>query len=169
MAKERLILTGFMGVGKSTVGPKAASILGIRYYDTDSWMETEAGVDIPQLVKSDMIAFRKLEAEALGTILSQEPGVISTGGGIVSTEIGRNALLAAANPVVWLQAPFGESALRVAQDPGRERPLFADKLKALELYNQRTKWYAETSNHTVDASQPIELVVNDIIKIARPD
>jgi len=169
MARKSLILTGFMGVGKSTVGPKAASALEVRYFDTDSWVETEAGIDIPQLVKSDMAAFRKLEAEALEDILSQEPGIISTGGGIVSTEIGRSALLAASTPVVWLRATFEDSARRVAQDSGRERPLFADTTRALELYNERQAWYEETSDHIVDASQPIELVAGDIVKIARPE
>lgn len=169
MAKESLILTGFMGVGKSTVGPKAANVLEIRYYDIDSWMETEAGIDVPWLVKSDMAAFRKLEAEALADILGQEPGIISTGGGIVSTEIGRSVLRAASTPVVWLRASFDDSARRVAQDTGRERPLFADAMKALELYNERRDWYAETSDHIVDASQPVELVVGDIVKIARPE
>lgn len=167
MAKEHLILTGFMGVGKSTVGPRAADILEVRYYDTDDWMETEAGIDVPQLVKSDMTAFRQAEAEALGAILDREPGVISTGGGIVSTAIGRNALRAAGCPVVWLRAPFEDSARRVTQDNGRERPLFADTAKALELYDERAKWYAETSNRIVDATRPIELVVGDIVTIAR--
>lgn len=167
MSKNSLILTGFMGVGKSTVGPEAASVLGVKYYDTDSWMETEAGIDVPQLVKSDMAAFRKLEAEALEDILTQEPGIISTGGGIVSTEIGRSALRAASVPVVWLRASFDDSAQRVAQDSGRERPLFADTAKALGLYNDREEWYAETSDHIVDASQPVELVVGDIVSIVR--
>ncbi len=169
MTKESLVLTGFMGVGKSTVGPKAADILGVHYYDTDSWMETEAGIDVPQLVKSDTATFRKAEAEALEAILDREPGIISTGGGIVSTEIGRSALRAVKCPVVWLHAPFNDSAGRVARDGGRERPLFADAAKALELYNERAQWYAETSGHIVDASQSVELVVNAIVKIARPD
>ena len=169
MAKESLVLTGFMGVGKSTVGPRVSDALGIKYYDTDEWLETEAGIDIPQLVKSDMQAFRNLEAEALEEILNQEPGIISTGGGIVSTENGRKALQATNAPVVWLRASFDDSARRVAQDEGRERPLFADKVKALELFNERTEWYMETSDHVVDASQPVELVVGDIVKIAQPE
>lgn len=167
MTKEHLVLTGFMGVGKSTVGPQAADVLGVRYYDTDDWMETETGIDVPQLVKSNITAFRKAEANALEAILDREPGIISTGGGIVSTEIGRNALRAAGCPVVWLRAPFDDSAKRVAEDNGRERPLFADTATALKLYDERAQWYAKTSDHIVDATQPIELVVGGIVAIAQ--
>lgn len=156
-----------MGVGKSTVGPQAANELGARYYDTDAWMEIEAGVDIPNLVRTDMAAFRKLEARALEEILDREPGIVSTGGGIVSTEVGRSALLAADASVVWLQVPFDEAARRVSQDSGRERPLFDDVEKARELYQGRRKWYEETANHIVDASKPVDLVVGDIVEIAQ--
>ncbi len=167
MASERLILTGFMGVGKSTVGPLAAEELDVNYYDTDEWMETEAGIDIPMLLRSDPAAFRELEARALKVILKRGPGIFSTGGGIVSTEVGRRALLSADATVVCLQVPFDEAARRVSQDSGRERPLFDDAEKARKLYQERLEWYEETANYIVDASRPVDLVVGDIVKIAQ--
>jgi shikimate kinase len=154
-------------MGKSTVGPRVADALRVNYYDTDDWMEKVAGIDVPNLVKTDITAFRKLEADTLGAILEQEPGIISTGGGIVSTEVGRKALVAANAPVLWLRAPFVEAAKRVFQDIGRERPLFNDVDKARELYHERMVWYEETSTYVIDASQPVELVMGDIINIAR--
>lgn len=168
MAGERLILTGFMGVGKSTTGPRVANELGVKYYDTDNWMETESGIDVPNLVRTNMAAFRRLEAATLEEILDLEPGVVSTGGGIVSTEVGRNALLASDVPVIWLRATFDEAARRVSEDTtGRERPLFDDIDKARALNDERQVWYRETASHYVDASQPMELVVGDIVAIAR--
>lgn len=167
MAKESLVLTGFMGVGKSTAGSKAADILDVAYYDTDTWMETNAGINVPQLVKTDMVAFRKLEAETLEHILQQEPGIISTGGGIVSTEIGRRALRASHTPIVWLRASFDDSAARVADDTGRERPLFYDRDTARRLYEERIGWYEETADYTIDAAQPVDLVVDTLVRIAR--
>ncbi len=137
MAGEKLILTGFMGMGKSTVGRQSAKVLEVPYNDTDEWMEINAGVDIPDLVKTDMAAFRVLEAKSLLTILGENPGVVSTGGGIVSTDAGRNALLAAGVPVLWLKAPFDVAAERVLQDTGRERPLFSDIDTARKLYEER--------------------------------
>lgn len=167
MAGEKLILTGFMGMGKSTVGRKSAEILEVPYSDTDEWMEINAGVDVPALVKTNMAKFRELEAGTLRIILSENPGVISTGGGIVSTEVGRKALLASNAPVLWLRALFEVAAERVMRDTGRERPLFSDVDKARTLYEDRMAWYEETASHIVDASQPLELVVGQVVEIAR--
>lgn len=163
MAKEGLILTGFMGMGKSTVGPAAAERIGVAYFDTDDWMETVFGIDVPHLVKTDMSEFRRTEAEALRDILDQEPGVISTGGGIVSTEVGRSALLASRASVVWLKAPFEVAASRVMNDSGRQRPLFSDAESARALFDERQQWYEETADYIVDASQPKEQVVEAVI------
>lgn len=163
MAGEKLILTGFMGMGKSTVGREAAKTIAVPYYDTDDWMETKAGIDIPTLVKTDMAKFRELEAATLMTILGEGSGIISTGGGIVSTEVGRNALLNSNITVVWLKAPFEVAEEHVRQDTGRERPLFSDVDKARALYEERMDWYAETATHIVDASQPLNVVVDQVV------
>lgn len=167
MAGEKLILTGFMGMGKSTVGKKSAELLELSYNDTDDWMETNAGIDIPELVRTDMAKFRELEAATLQTILGETSGVVSTGGGIVSTEVGRRALLATNAPVIWLRAPFEVAERRVMQDTGRERPLFSDVAQARALYEERMSWYEETATHIVDASQPLELIAGQVVEIAR--
>lgn len=165
MAKRNLILTGFMGMGKSTVGPAVAERFDLAYFDTDDWMETEAGIDVPHLVKTDMAEFRRVEAEALKTILDQEPGVVATGGGIVSTEVGRSALMAASASVVWLKAPFEVAARRVMNDTGRERPLFTDIEGAKALFDERQPWYEETAYYIVDASQPKAQVIEAVASI----
>jgi shikimate kinase len=162
-----MILTGFMGVGKSTVGPKVADELTVKYYDTDKWMEMESGINVPELVRTDMAEFRRLEAKALLQILDLEPGVISTGGGIVSTQVGREVLLGTTATVVWMRAPFDDLVNRVHDDTSSVRPLFEDKEKARGLYHERMDWYQETSDFSVNALQPIELVVEDIVNIAR--
>lgn len=168
MAKNTLVLTGFMGMGKSTAGPLAAELLKTDYCDTDDWMESQMGLDVPSLVKTDMALFRRLEASALMEILDLLKGVISTGGGIVSTEVGRAALLNSGVPVVWLRAPFEVAEARVANDNGRERPLFANVDNARKLFDERQEWYEATSTHIVDASQPALLVADDIRSILRP-
>jgi shikimate kinase len=163
MTKEGLILTGFMGMGKSTVGPAVAKRLDLAYFDTDDWLETVSGRDVPHLVKTNMPEFRRLEAQVLETILDQEPGVIATGGGIVSTAFGRAALLAAKVPVVWLKAPFEVAASRVGSDSGRERPLFSNVETARVLFDERQKWYEETAAYEIDAARPAEEVVEAVV------
>jgi shikimate kinase len=165
MANESLILTGFMCMGKSTVGPRVADALGVAYADTDEWMESIAGIDIPQLVRTDMHEFRKAEAAALAAILEQEPGVVSTGGGIVSTEIGRAALGEAAAKVVWLRAPFEVAAGRVLDDAGRERPLFDSVATARGLFEERQQWYEETADFIIDASLSRDDVVRNVLSV----
>lgn len=166
MSNKGILLTGFMGVGKSTVGPEVAERLNVGYFDTDQWMEEVQGLDIPHLVKTDMSEFRRLEAEALKTILDQEPGVISTGGGIVSTEVGRNALKASSATVVWLSAPFEVSANRVMGDTGRKRPLFSDEESARALFDERQQWYEETADCVVDGTLNPSRMATEIIRAA---
>lgn len=160
-----LILTGFMGAGKSTVGKQAAKELDIPHYDTDVWIRN-SGVDVESLVIGDMAEFRRIEAEALETILGQEPGIISTGGGIVSTEVGRNALEAAQASVVLLQVPFERLAERAKNDKKNLRPLFANIEFARKLFNERQQWYEETSDYKIDASGLIRVVVRQVVEIA---
>lgn len=162
MAKEGLILIGFMGMGKSTIGPAVAEQLGVGYFDTDHWLKAQ-GIDIAHLVETNMAEFRRVEAEALEHVLNQEAGVVSTGGGIVSTEVGRNALLASSASVVWLRAPFEVAANRVAHDMVNDRPLFRSIEGARTIFEERQIWYEGTADHIVDASQPLELVVEDVI------
>jgi|GEM_PF-3042207 len=163
---ERLILTGFMGVGKTTITTKTADRLDLPHYDTDEHLEA-SGHDIPALVKNNIDEFRKLEAEALLDLLDEyRYGVISTGGGIVSTAMGRNALRSSQVPVVWLDAPFDVLKERVKHDTGRERPLFKDEVFAKNLYDTRKPWYRNTSTDRVDADRDIEPIVTDIAAIA---
>jgi len=77
-------------------------------------------------------------------------------------------LLASGVPVIWMRAAFDLAAKRVAEDSaGRDRPLFDDVENARALYDERQVWYEKTANHTVDASLPVELVVGEIVAIAR--
>lgn len=165
--REHIVLTGFMGVGKSTAGKLAAAELEIPFTDSDTWLEEHAEVDIAELVRSDMERFRQLEAEAFKQILRTESRVIATGGGIVTTEAGRAALLGSGVPVLWLRAPFTTSAERVSADPGNDRPLFEDLDTAASLHRDRQVWYAQTATHVVDATDTKQQVASAIVSIAR--
>ncbi len=171
MSNTQLILTGFMGMGKTTVGSMAAETLGVPFFDTDVWMKERMELDVPALVRSDMGEFRRREREALGLIIDQEAGVIATGGGFVSTYLGRQALHAARKKglqVVWLQADFEVAAARVAADvTGMERPLFKDVHKARTLFDGRQAYYGITASHIVDAALPARVVADQLVAIAQ--
>ncbi len=162
--EKHLVEVGFMGAGKSTVGKAVAKHLGVPFYDTDRRVAEVAGISIPEIFagKGGEPKFREFEREALMAILEEEPGIVATGGGIVSTHLGRQALIGCGSPVVWLRLDFATTKARVERDVTTQRPLFADPAKALGLFVMREPWYEEVSTAEIDASQPIEVVIDEV-------
>src|SRR5437899_3134876 len=79
---ERLVLTGFMGAGKSTVGRLLAARLGWNFLDLDAHLEERAGATIPEIFALHGEArFRRLESSALASALNRRNTVIALGGG----------------------------------------------------------------------------------------
>lgn len=80
-----LILTGFMGTGKSTLGRLLAHTMGFRFCDTDKIIQQKTGRSIPEIFASNgEAAFRELEKQCVAEWLPEGKSVISTGGGIVT-------------------------------------------------------------------------------------
>jgi len=165
-ATKHLILIGFMGVGKSTVGKRVAHELGLPFYDNDQWVvEQASGMSIPRIFAEEKEeGFRKREITALTTILGLEPGIASTGGGYVSTELGRKSLKDCGVPVVYLQLDFETAAERVEADNENVRPLFDNRENALGLFTMRQDWYLEVATAIVDASRPLDVVAQELAK-----
>lgn len=165
-AKKHLIEVGFMGAGKTTVGMAVAGELGLPFYDTDQAVIEAAGIPIAEIfASSGEPEFRKLELMALRGILERKPGIVSTGGGIVTTKLGRQALTNCSARVVLLDLSFEATKQRVQNDDGPKRPLFDDKVKAHTLYAAREPLYRQVATHQIDASQTFETVVNDMINL----
>ncbi|MEM1441976.1 MAG: shikimate kinase [Verrucomicrobiota bacterium] len=101
---RNLILIGFMGTGKTTIGKQVARSLGFRFVDTDALISKEAGKSISKIFEdSGEEVFRDLETEVLKECGEQENQVISTGGGIVTREENIK-ILKASGYVIWLKA-----------------------------------------------------------------
>ncbi|MBI2399818.1 MAG: shikimate kinase [Deltaproteobacteria bacterium] len=132
-----IVLTGFMGTGKSTVGRLLAKRLGFGFLDLDELIEKEAGIPIKEIFSAHGEAcFREFESRAIKRLASSELGtalVVSTGGGAVVRELNRS-LLRSFGVLVCLKASPEEILRRVGNRP--ERPLLygpdrEDKLHAL--------------------------------------
>src|SRR5262245_34007103 len=81
---HNLVLIGFMGSGKSTIGRQCARILGFRFRDSDTLVERRAGKPISQVFADDgEAAFREMECAAIKTLAATSSVVLSTGGGAV--------------------------------------------------------------------------------------
>ncbi|WP_274650445.1 shikimate kinase [Paenibacillus humicola] len=95
LAKPHVVLVGFMGTGKSTVGKLLAERIGFRYIDADAEIVRREGRDIPAIFsESGEAAFRAAETGALEAIFARdEPSVVATGGGAVLLPRNRELML----------------------------------------------------------------------------
>jgi shikimate kinase len=122
--RPNVILTGFMGTGKTTVGRLVALHLGFEFVDTDELIESEHG-PIPELFADQgEAAFRAIEREVATELASRCNLVVATGGGMMVDE--QNvAALAATGTVVCLTADVDTIVDRALSPGGPVRPLLA--------------------------------------------
>jgi shikimate kinase len=132
-----IALVGLSGTGKSTIARLIATRLGWFWFDTDAMIVERASRSIAQLFGNEGEAyFRKLETETLREVLlTPQPGVIATGGGVVLSEENRRLLQAHAY-VVWLDAPTEVLVTRLSQHD-EPRPLLAGEDPYLRLESLR--------------------------------
>lgn len=119
----RVVLVGFMGAGKSSVGRALAERLGWRFVDTDELVQALSGRTIPELFADGEPFFRQWEAQAIATLFAEEHLVIAAGGGALTHPESRR-MLQALGPTVWLDAPLDVLWARAGADPAR--PLSLD-------------------------------------------
>jgi shikimate kinase len=148
---DNVILVGFMGAGKSSVGRILATRLGRCFVETDEMITATEGRPIPEIFAEKGEAhFRALEDEAVRLLALKRGDVIAAGGGL-PCGAGRAEALRAIGTVVWLSGDFGalyERALR-----GGDRPMLNGKTReqAEALYEARKPFYAR-ADLTVDTT-----------------
>src|SRR5271170_6119043 len=155
---RRLVLTGFMGAGKSTIGRLLATRLSWTFLDLDAHLEARTGATIPQLFERHGEAhFRRLESTALASALGHDHTVLALGGG--TPEELTNRLLLEQTPAtltIFLDAPFPtlydrcmlqDIARPVLEDPAAAQLRFA---KRHPLYRRLANLTIPTANLTTD-------------------
>ncbi len=151
------ILTGFMGSGKSTVGPLLAARLGWKFIDVDYVIEAEAGVTIAELFAlHGEPAFRLREHQTIVRLAAGDALVLALGGGAIEHAATRSLLVAApATLMVHLEV---ELATTLARCAGTEliRPVLADRANLASRYQRRLPLY-----RTAHVSIPVDLLTPD--------
>jgi shikimate kinase len=148
---DNVVLVGFMGAGKSSVGRILARRLGRCFVETDEMITATEGRPIPEIFAERGEAhFRALEDEAVRLLALKRGDVIATGGGLPCRE-GLLEALRAIGTVVWLSGEFAalyERALR-----GGDRPMLHGRTReqAEALYESRKPFYAK-ADVTVDTT-----------------
>ena len=120
---SKIYLTGFMGSGKSTVGPLVAQRLGWRFLDLDDVIAERAGQPIPAIFERGGEAeFRRREIEALREVAKRSSEVVVATGGGALTQAENMKCARGSGFVVYLQAPTNVLAERL-RGTAAERPL----------------------------------------------
>jgi shikimate kinase len=146
-SRRIVLLVGFMGSGKSTVGATLSRRLGWRFEDLDERIEAREGRSIGEIFRdSGEAAFRKTETVALKEVLGESdrtPTVVALGGGAMTQKANLDALETSGATIVWLDAPVEELWRRCAAD-AEVRPLMRNPNQFRQLYEARRAFYMKT-------------------------
>ena len=146
-----IVLTGFMGTGKSTVGTLLAARWGWPFVDLDVRIEQQTGSTIEELFANvGEAGFRAEEARALKAVAGEGPQVVAVGGGAV-IHPGNLTLMRSTGVVVCLRAT-PETILERVGDAAT-RPLLAeavDRRAEVERLLQARAGYYQQAHHTID-------------------
>ena len=156
----RIVLVGFMGAGKSTVGPLAAQRLGWAFLDLDDDIEAAAGRTVPEIFATDgEAAFRAAERASAERAGRRERLVLATGGGAFTVPETRRVLQQGAL-TVWLRCALDALLARIPADGSR--PLAANRATIEPLLMGREASYA-LADLTVDTTHTAPADVARII------
>lgn len=146
-----VILVGFMGCGKTTLGSRLAEKLGFTFVDMDDCIVRKAGRTISDIFAAEGEAgFRRIESEVLEELLARDHMVVATGGGVVT--VPENHLkLKALGFIIWLNLP--ENAIWNRLSRNRTRPLLRTenpKQTVQDLLEKRLPLYAAVADLEAD-------------------
>ena len=163
---DNVVLFGFMGCGKSTVGALLARKTGRPLLDTDGYLEQKYGRSIPQIFASDgEEAFRRMERQVCRELAGRESLILCCGGGTVLDE--ENAdILAQSGVMVFLDAAFPLCYDRIRES---DRPLVRQnsREKMQQIFDRRRPVYLSRAQVIADASVSPMLVADAVLTALR--
>jgi shikimate kinase len=166
---ERVILTGFMGAGKSTVGHLLAEQTGWEFLDLDTHIEKTSGAGAKDLFATmGEPAFRQLESETFAAALSRTHTILAPGGAVIDRAENQLALASSKDKlIVFLDAPFLTLIERCKKQEqmgnSTYRPLLHQTAIANARYDARKILYSSHAQLTVDVADKLPEEIAHII------
>jgi len=163
---HNIVLAGFMGTGKSTVGLLLSKRLGWPLVDTDEEIERVAGCSIPEIFAADgEEAFRRLEKRVVREVAERGRQVVSTGGGVVK-DPDNLAVLEETGTVFCLRAAPETILERVQHETHRPLLEGGDKLQTIrEILASREEMYGQVHNQVDTDGLIPQQVVEKILSL----
>jgi len=146
------VLVGMPGSGKSTIGRRLARALDVPLLDTDAKIVETTGRTIADIFREGEPEFRRIEADVVCTALAEHDGVVSLGGGAITTPRVREALTG--HTVVYLEISAAEGVRRTSG--GTTRPLLAGVdpgERFRELMSQRVPLYRQVATMRINTNR----------------
>lgn len=166
--KNNIILIGYMGCGKSSVGVRLSKKQKVPFLDTDQWIEKKQGTAISEIfARKGEEAFRDMETECLKTLLGETKGsVISVGGGLPVREVNRE-LLKQLGHVIYLKANPETIYERIKGDTTRPLLQTSDPQgKIVEMLTSREDKYMAAAKSIVEVDGKTYMeIIQEILEI----
>jgi shikimate kinase len=162
---QSIVITGFMGAGKTSVARALAHRLACEMIDLDEFIAGREGRTAQAIIEEEgEQRFREIESAALRDALAiREARVIALGGGTWTLEHNRALIREQRTLTVWLDAPF-ELCWQRIENEIHARPLARERASALALYDERREIYSQAQLHIrVDGSQSARAVAEVIV------
>ena len=156
MQYDNIVLIGFMGSGKTSVGKALARQLYKNLVDVDTVIETEQNSSITDIFENKGEEFfRSLEQKCINELTQKTGQIIATGGGLpIYSSIPEKSL------IINIDADFDVILERLSAKERNKRPLLQDESGARALYDQRIDTYREQAQFSVDANQKIPVFIH---------
>jgi shikimate kinase len=165
-----IVLVGFMGAGKTSVGRELAKFLNWEFVDLDDVIEQVEQRSVHQIFAAEGEShFRQIERRELERVLRGSPAdrVISVGGGAFAQSGCAELLAELGATSVLLDAPVEELRRRVTMGGGSVRPLAKDRKRFSQLYADRRSAYEKAQHRFETAGKSVPRVAREIAEWVR--
>ena len=162
-----IVLCGFMGCGKTTVGKRAAKLMKRSFCDLDQYIEQKAGMTVSEIfARQGEAAFRQMENEAVREISKTGDMVVACGGGTVLRPENVEAFHENGSLILLLDVPLPVLQERLKTDTTRPLLQKPDRNRVIaDLYRQRIGKYRRAADVTVRATAPFWIVAKKVAAI----